>query len=380
MIDSKGLVGGLVIVDELIRHAVMAYVGIRVIHIALYSHFSHIIIEYPAAMNTHGYTEVPQNGEMHDYMRHRLDERAVIKAKECLELLPRLRTERTICFALDTALELYGVETPYCPRLSVCDFRVVVRDRIIRSCITGVDFRTWDQAFAVRKLDNGLACMHPVDTWIQYARYLDLMELVVLGESIIRRFHHSTDELGNRLSAFKRIVGRARCKAALPLMRPSDSVQETRSRLTLLRYGLSMPVMHHDIAASDGSTRHTVDMAYPKSRVAIEYDGDHHRRFRSQYVRDQRKRRDLRAMGWNVIEVFADDLNNDTARRDFARTVANAIGAPFIGAPLPEFHALADPALRPNARRGEYLRRALAREAAMRRPSSHPWCGDTLSP
>lgn len=368
------------IVDKLVRHAVVAYVGIRVIHITLYSHFSHLIIEYPAAMNAPDYTEVPQNGEIHDYMRQRLDRRAATKAKECLELLPRLRTERTICFALDTALELYGVETPYCPRLGVCDFRVVVRDRIIRSCIAGVDFRTWDQPFVVRELHNGLICMHPVDTWIQYARYLDLTELVVLGESIIRRFRHSTVELGNRVATFKRIVGRARCKAALPLMQPSDSVQETRSRLALLRYGLPMPVMHHDIAASNGNDRHTVDMAYPKSRIAIEYDGDHHRRFRSQYVRDQRKRRDLRAMGWNVIEVFADDLNNDTARRDFARTVAGTLGMPFTGTPLPQFHALADPALRPNARRGEYLRRALAREAAMRRPATRPWCGDTLSP
>lgn len=323
---------------------------------------------YPARMNAYGYDEEPMDGEVHDYVRCRLREKAAAKAKACLELLPRVRTERGTCFALDTALTLYAVETPRCGGLPQCDFRVVVRDRATRSSLDGVDFRTWDQPFATYTFPNGLMCVHPIDTWIQYARYLDLVEMVVLGEAIARRFGYAFDDLSNRLEAFRRIVGRARCEAARPFMRPSDSVQETRSRIALLRYGLPMPVMHHVVAAPGGTTRYTVDMAYPERRVAIEYDGDHHRRFRSQYVRDRRKRRELRAMGWTVIEVFADDIRNADGQRDFARTVANAAGMPFTAAPSHAHRALADPSLRPNARRGEYRRRALAREAAMRRP------------
>ncbi|PLS25984.1 hypothetical protein Uis4E_2217 [Bifidobacterium parmae] len=319
-------------------------------------------------MNTYGYDEAPVDGEVHDYVKRRLNEQSAAKAQACLGLLPRVRTERGPCFALDTALTLYAVETPLCGGLPQCDFRVVVRDRVTRSSLDGVDYRTWNQPFATYTFPNGLACVHPIDTWIQYARYLDLVEMVVLGEALARRFGYAFDDLSNRLKAFRRIVGRARCEAARPLMRPSDSVQETRSRIALLRYGLPMPVMHHGITVPGGTTRYIVDMAYPEHHVAIEYDGDHHRRFRSQYVRDRRKRRELRAMGWTVIEVFADDIRNADGRHGFARTVAEAAGMPFTAMPDPAHRALADPSLRPNARRGEYRRRALAREAAMHRP------------
>ena len=75
-------------------------------------------------------------------------------------------------------------------------------------------------------------------------------------------------------------------------------------------FGLPIPQTQYGITDSENGYTYTVDMAYPQYKVAIEYDGDHHRRFRKQYVRDQQKRRRLRQLGWTVIEVFADDLWN----------------------------------------------------------------------
>lgn len=41
--------------------------------------------------------------------------------------------------------------------------------------------------------------------------------------------------------------------------------------------------------------------------VAVEYDGDHHRSDRHQYVKDIRRRERLERQGWIIITVVAED-------------------------------------------------------------------------
>ena len=191
-----------------------------------------------------------------------------------------------------------------------------------------------------------------MDAWIQFAQYLNLTELVVLAEALIRRYGYAIEQFTQRLTAFHRVIGRARCEAALKLVKPSDSVQETRTRLALMLFGLPIPQTQYGITDSENGYTYTVDMAYPQYKVAIEYDGDHHRRFRKQYVRDQQKRRRLRQLGWTVIEVFADA---------FAQEVATAMQIPLPGRPQPSCRVLIDGSLTINARKGEYRRRKQAK-------------------
>lgn len=322
----------------------------------------------PGMSTAHSYRETTQSGEIQNYVRQDLSAQSAAKSAACHTLLSRMRTDRAVCFSLHTALELYAIERPRRCTLPASDFYITTRDGKHRSTLHNVSYRTWNQPFAICTLTNGLTCVHPLDTWIQYAQYLDLDELVILGEAIIRRFNYSIDQFRNRLSAFHRIIGRARCEEAVRLLKTSDSVQETRARLTLLRFGLPEPEMHYAITSPNGHTRYIVDMAYPASKVCIEYDGDHHRRFRSQYVRDQRKRRELRAMGWTVIEVFANDLWNEPNQREFAQHVANALHVPLTGRPQRPFRALADPTIAVNARKGEHQRRIRRQNGAHSRP------------
>lgn len=316
------------------------------------SRFPHMPLRYPARMSNEAYIH---NGEINDYVRRNLAEQAAAKAYACKNLITRIRTEQPFCFSLHTALELYAIERPVHCKLPSSDFYITVRKQQHRSSIRNVSYQTWSQPYETYAFPNGLVCMHPIDTWIQYAQHLSLTELVVLGEAIIRRFGYSIDSFRYKLTAFHRVTGRKRCEEALKLMQQSDSVQETRARLALLRFGLANPVMHYSITNPQGNT-YIVDMAYPDRKVAIEYDGDHHRRFRNQYVRDQRKRRELRALGWIVIEVFAEDLKNEAGQRAFANNVASALHVPLIGTPQKQFCALVDPKLRVNARRGERRR------------------------
>jgi len=44
-----------------------------------------------------------------------------------------------------------------------------------------------------------------------------------------------------------------------------------------------------------------LDMGWEDIKVAVEYDGDHHRTNRAQYAKDQRRIRELERLGWIVI-------------------------------------------------------------------------------
>ncbi|SDZ40610.1 Protein of unknown function [Herbiconiux ginsengi] len=50
------------------------------------------------------------------------------------------------------------------------------------------------------------------------------------------------------------------------------------------------------------------DLAYPAWKVAIEYEGDHHRTDQRQWRRDIARARALQALGWTVIRVTLADL------------------------------------------------------------------------
>ena len=258
-------------------------------------------MRYARRMN--GYNEVPHNGEINNYLRKDLDAKATAKHTACWNLLGKVRTKRTLCFSLYTALELCGVELPRHSTLPQKDFYVTVRSKGTRSSLDNVDYRIWNAKFSSIAFSNGVTCMHPMDAWIQFAQYLNLTELVVLAEALIRRYGYAIEQFTQRLTAFHRVIGRARCEAALKLVKPSDSVQETRTRLALMLFGLPIPQTQYGITDSENGYTYTVDMAYPQYKVAIEYDGDHHRRFRKQYVRDQQKRRRLRQLGLSLIHI-----------------------------------------------------------------------------
>lgn len=80
-----------------------------------------------------GYSEVPHNGshngEINNYLRKDLDTKATAKNTACWNLLGKVRTERTLCFSLYTALELCGVELPRHSTLPQKDFYVTVKSK-----------------------------------------------------------------------------------------------------------------------------------------------------------------------------------------------------------------------------------------------------------
>jgi hypothetical protein len=109
--------------------------------------------------------------------------------------------------------------------------------------------------------------------------------------------------------------GLRRLRTALPLVdAEAASPKETWLRLLLIDAGLPVPTTQ--IPALDGSWPVAwLDMGWAGYKVAAEYDGDQHRTDRRRYVKDQKRLRKLKAMGWIVIRVIAEDRPDDVVGR-----------------------------------------------------------------
>ncbi len=111
-----------------------------------------------------------------------------------------------------------------------------------------------------------------------------------------------------------KVKGIAQVREQIERMRPgTDSSTETRARLALVAANLPCPRVNEVVLDPRGGYVKRVDLAYPNYRIAIEYDGDHHRTDREQWQDDIRRRRALEALGWTVIVIVAQDLRDPTA-------------------------------------------------------------------
>jgi hypothetical protein len=100
--------------------------------------------------------------------------------------------------------------------------------------------------------------------------------------------------------------GVAALREALPRVRPgAASRPETWLRLTLCDAGLPEPETDVDVYDESGEFLGCVDLAYQRYKVALEYEGDHHRTSREQWNRDLEKHAALTRAGWRVIRVTA---------------------------------------------------------------------------
>ncbi|MGG7306844.1 hypothetical protein ACQXVK_06565 [Curtobacterium sp. AB451] len=146
----------------------------------------------------------------------------------------------------------------------------------------------------------------PAQAWFECAGILDLVDLVVLGDHFVGRSGLSTvDELANAIRPGARASRAAR--AALALVRVgAESAMETRFRLAVVHAGFAEPQLNIDVLDEAGVFLGRVDMAWPEYRIALEYDGDHHRE-QETFRHDQRRRNGFEVNGWLVIHVTAAD-------------------------------------------------------------------------
>ena len=154
---------------------------------------------------------------------------------------------------------------------------------------------------------EGLSITTPVRTWLDCAPWLRRSDLVAMGDAILHRQLGTPGEFQHLLTWGYRRRGMAAVRLAVPILDGgAESPAESWVRVLLLDDGLPAPVCNLDIHV-EGQWIARVDMAWPRARVIVEYDGSGHLDER-QRRRDAERLNALQAAGWLVIVLTADDL------------------------------------------------------------------------
>ncbi|TQR82442.1 DUF559 domain-containing protein [Mycobacterium hodleri] len=85
--------------------------------------------------------------------------------------------------------------------------------------------------------------------------------------------------------------------------RGAESPKETWLRLLLIRAGYPRPQTQIPVGGGYGQPLYFLDMGWDDVKLAVEYDGDHHRTDSAQFAKDIVRIEFVNELGWQVIRV-----------------------------------------------------------------------------
>lgn len=133
-----------------------------------------------------------------------------------------------------------------------------------------------------------------------------LVEAVVDVDMFLHARLVTLEDLRVYVSAHPGRLGVARLRRVIELAEPkSESPMESRLRMLLVRAGLPRPEAQVEIHTSDGESVARVDLYYPQSNLAIEFDGANHR---ERLVEDDRRQNALLSLGVSLLRFTTPDV------------------------------------------------------------------------
>ncbi|UKA51018.1 endonuclease domain-containing protein [Arthrobacter sp. FW305-123] len=155
---------------------------------------------------------------------------------------------------------------------------------------------------------NGVRLTSPEWTWVDLARHMGRSSLVAAGDSLLARENplSSVEAIQEVIDRRPKVKGIRMAREILTMLRTGvDSPQESRLRLKIVDAGLPEPEITAPILDEHGSYISTPDLQYKEYKIAMEYEGDHHRSDPVQWGKDIERDDRLRALGWIVLR-FSD--------------------------------------------------------------------------
>lgn len=182
--------------------------------------------------------------------------------------------------------------------------RAHARLRVVRSVLPEAD----------RTRFGGLPVTTPLRTAFDLGRQAPRVSALIAMDALLHRRVVRLAALRAYAEAHPGWPGLSLLREVLALAEPlAESPMETRLRLLLIDAGLGPLIAQHDVLDGRGRFLARVDLAWPALRVAVEYDGDHHRE-RTHFRQDVARLNALRAAGWVVLRFTADDVLRHPAR------------------------------------------------------------------
>jgi hypothetical protein len=223
--------------------------------------------------------------------------------------LAKVLGDRQICCDR-TAAWLHGV--------SVLDFAERSVLPPVESCVLRGDDPTELRGVRSRSRDlrpddivtvHGLRATSPLRTALDLGCILRRRDALASLDQF-RRLHELTvDQLVRESIRYRGRRGVVQLRQLIPISDPrAESVRESWTRLAILDAGLPNPVPQFWVEA-DGALIFRLDLAYPRHRVAVEYDGAEFHGSTEQIRHDEDRRAWLAEHGWSVVVVRVGDFS-----------------------------------------------------------------------
>ena len=155
---------------------------------------------------------------------------------------------------------------------------------------------------------RGIRISSPEQTFIDLACVLSLVDLVVLGDSLVRAKRTTVDRLVSAVKAWSGWGSRSAQRAVGFVRRGVDSPMESRLRMLIVLAGLPEPQVNRIIRDGSGNWDKRFDLCYPELLLVIEYDGRQHSQNDQQWGRDLDRREDLDTEGWRMIVIRSNGI------------------------------------------------------------------------
>jgi hypothetical protein len=200
-----------------------------------------------------------------------------------------------------SAAELYGLPVPNTSQVHVSVF--TKDDRRRRDGI--VSHVAPPQKLRVVR---GIEVPVPTQLFIDLAAHLGLVDLVVLGDAMVRRKLATPEELVAACAAWEGRHARAARRAAGYVRAKVDSPMESRLRMLIVLAGLPEPEVNLELRDDFGNLVCKPDLSYPHLKIAIEYDGQQHREDLEQWNWDVERLDWLDRNKWKVVPVISKSI------------------------------------------------------------------------
>ncbi|OBH43603.1 hypothetical protein A5690_21205 [Mycobacterium intracellulare] len=171
----------------------------------------------------------------------------------------------------------------------------------------GID--TWSDSLSEDEIQTiaGLRATTPARTALDLACRYPVERAVAAIDALARATDLELSEVDSLGERYRGRRGIARARVALPLVdKGAESPRETWLRLLLIRAGFPRPQTQIPVYEY-GALIACLDMGWRDIKLAVEYEGDHHRTDQRQFNKDIRRAETLGEIGWTVVRVTAAD-------------------------------------------------------------------------
>ena len=158
---------------------------------------------------------------------------------------------------------------------------------------------------------GGVRLTSPLRTAADLLCLLPRREALAAADALMRAHGFTVADLRRILVRYFRRRGVVQARSLAPLVDGrSESAGESWTRLAIIDRGLPTPQPQFWVTV-DGIPTYRLDLAYPRARIAVEYDGVAHHTDPLDRRRDEARRAWLCAHGWRVIVVTKESFRDE---------------------------------------------------------------------